>query len=66
MVVGIWYGDSKPKLNEFIQPFVAEMESLLEDGTIINGHYIEVRFGLVICDTPARSIMKGLQLLLLN
>lgn len=59
MVVAIWYGDSKPILNEYIQSFVTEMSSLLETGTTVNGYHINIRFGLVICDTPARSLLKG-------
>lgn len=39
--------------------FVAEMETILDIGIIINGHHVKVNFGLVICDTPARSLMKG-------
>lgn len=60
MVVGIWYGRSKPILNEYIEQFVAELHLLLEAGLSINGHLLDIRFGAVICDTPARSLLKGI------
>lgn len=59
MVIGIWQGDSKPILDEYIQPLVAEMQTLILSGISIKDHHVKVNFGLVICDTPARSLMKG-------
>lgn len=59
-VVGIWCGESKPILDEYIERFVEEMTSILNNGIAINGHRVNIRFGLIICDTPARSLMKGL------
>lgn len=35
------------------------MELLLGNGLTINGHFIEIKFGLCICDTPARVMVKG-------
>lgn len=59
MVVAIWHGESKPILNEYIETFVTELRTLLETGMIVNGHHVEIRFGVAICDTPARSFLKG-------
>lgn len=59
MIIGIWQGESKPILDEYIDQFVAEMEQILETGIFVNGHHIEIRFGRIICDTPARALMKG-------
>lgn len=64
MVIAIWYGDSKPILNEYIESFVTEMISLLETGLFINGHHVKILVGLIICDTPARAMLKGFYLLL--
>lgn len=60
MVIGIWYGDDKPKINEYFEEFVPEMENLLENGMLVNGHHIKVAFGFVICDSPARAMVKGM------
>lgn len=59
LVVAIWYGASKPILNEYIQPLVSELKSIIPTGIYVNGHHVKIKFGLVICDTPARSLMKG-------
>lgn len=59
MVIGIWSGASKPILNEYISLLIAELESVLTNGMVINNHHVTVNFGFVLCDTPARSLMKG-------
>lgn len=60
MVIGIWHGQSKPILNEYIEQLVAELHIILEAGISINGHHVDIRFGAVICDTPARALLKGI------
>lgn len=57
---GIWCGTSKPLLKEYLEPFVVEMKSLMINGVIVNSHKIDVRFGIFICDTPARVLIKGI------
>lgn len=48
MIIAIWCGESKPILNEYIEPFVKEMKSLIESGMVVNGYHVIIRFGLVI------------------
>lgn len=60
-VIGIWCGVGKPKnLNEYLHPFVTEMNSIASKGGItINSHHIDIT-RLVFCtDSPARSYLKG-------
>lgn len=59
MVVAIWCGPSKPCLNEYIELLVSELESIIPTGIFIRDYHIEIKFGRVICDTPARCHMKG-------
>lgn len=59
MVIGIWFGESKPLINEYLERFVTELKEIIENGIIINTCHIKIRLGLVICDTPARSLLKG-------
>lgn len=67
IVVGIWCGIGKPnKLNEFLMPFVQEVNSIATNGLIINGHRLDVSIRSVICDSPARSYIKGLNSFLIN
>lgn len=59
MVVGIWAGESKPLLSEYLEPLIDELETLLTDGIRINSHHIGIKIGQIICDTPARAFIKG-------
>lgn len=58
-VIGIWCGEGKPPLNEYLNPFVLELKELLLNGLKINENFVEIHFGRCICDTPARSYIKG-------
>lgn len=60
MIIAIWCGFSKPKeLNEFLRPFVTELNEILRNGIIINGYSLTVTCHCFVCDTPARSFIKG-------
>lgn len=59
MIVGIWCGESKPKLNEYFEPLINELKEILLHGITIKSRQIAVRIGNVICDTPARAFVKG-------
>lgn len=59
MVIAIWSGVSKPVLDEYIQPLVSELEPILLTGIFINNHHVAINFGCVLCDTPARCMVKG-------
>lgn len=59
MIIAIWHGSSKPILNEYLKDLVAELEDIIPTGLIVNGHRIEIRFGFIIADTPARCMLKG-------
>lgn len=60
MVIGIWAGDSKPNLNEYLLPLVTELDSIISNGININSHHVAVKMGQIICDTPARAFIKGI------
>lgn len=59
MIVAIWYGDGKPEINEYLEIFIEELDNLLTNGIFVNGHKIEIKFGRVLSDTPARCLLKG-------
>lgn len=60
MAVGIYYGCSKPKsATEFLNPFIDELLSIMESGLVINGYPVTVKIRCFICDSPARSFIKG-------
>lgn len=59
MVVSIFFGECKPDLNTFLKPFVDEMNEILKYGLEINGYQLSVSILCFICDSPARSFLKG-------
>lgn len=60
MIIGIYCRENKPPTpDEFLTPFVDELLIILNNGIIINGHKINIRIRCFICDTPARSFIKG-------
>lgn len=61
ILIAVWCGVGKPKnLNEFLSPFVNEMNEILDTGVTVNGHRIIVESIAFIADTPARAHLKGL------
>lgn len=60
MIIAVWHGETKPLVNEYIMRLVTELKDILSTGVFINSKHIIVKLGAVICDTPARSLMKGI------
>lgn len=61
MVVGLFFGQSKPhKIEQFLDPFVTELESILKAGGIrIDDKLLSIKVRAFICDSPARAFIKG-------
>lgn len=58
--IGIFHGYSKPKdTNEFLRPFIDELNDLLDGGVVIDGAHINVTFRCFLCDAPAKCLIKG-------
>lgn len=66
IVIGIYCGTTKPLcLNEYLRPFVDDLKSIVENGIQLNEQVnVQVRINCFVCDTPARSYIKGKQLIL--
>lgn len=58
-VIAIWCGEGKPLINEYLGDFVRELNFLLTNEVSINGHVLQIRIKCFVCDTPARSYIKG-------
>lgn len=59
-IISVWYGEGKPTpVNDFLRAFVHELNDLIVNGIVINGYNIGIRVRCFICDTPARSLLKG-------
>lgn len=63
MVLGIWAGETKPDLNEYLTPLVDELKLMIETGIQIGSWLISVKIGRIICDSPARSFIKGINII---
>lgn len=60
LIIGIFYGTSKPKsATEYLNPFIEELLPLLESGLEVEGHQVLIKIRCFICDTPARAFIKG-------
>lgn len=59
MVAAIYYGENKPPLQLYLKQFVHELNEILKDGLFINGQKIAVGIKCFVCDTQARSYIKG-------
>ncbi|XP_053678671.1 uncharacterized protein LOC128729048 [Anopheles nili] len=60
MIEAVFCGPSKPNDTEqYMWPFVMEINTLQHDGININGCSILVKLRAVIADTPARSFIKA-------
>ncbi|VEN43614.1 unnamed protein product [Callosobruchus maculatus] len=55
----IYYGESKPPLALYLKQFVEELKDLTSNGLYFNGKRICVKIRCFICDTQARSFIKG-------
>lgn len=59
-IIGIFCGSSKPgSLDEFLEDFVRDVQSVEVDGLSINGKHYAFTIGAFICDAQARTFLKG-------
>ncbi|XP_035792098.1 uncharacterized protein LOC118466621 [Anopheles albimanus] len=59
-VIGLFYGDSKPKrIEEFLEPFVEETNRLMNDPIKINDKLLKVQIRCFVCNTPARAFLRA-------
>lgn len=60
MIIGLWCGRGKPNdLNEFLLALINDINTVVRDGIKINGYRIDVSIRCFLCDSPARSFLKG-------
>ncbi|CAN7937870.1 unnamed protein product, partial [Ixodes hexagonus] len=54
--VGVFYGRSKAlQANEFLRPFVDDLNAALDSGVTIRGSAFQVKLMAFVCDAPARA-----------
>lgn len=62
LVIAIWCGESKPSsISDYLYPFVTELNDVLRHGVSVGEHMIRIVIRAFICDSPARSFLKGIK-----
>ena len=59
--VAITYGNTKPTNLDFMQEVVADLQNLLTHGLQCGYRVITVALSGIVCDAPARTIIKSVK-----
>jgi hypothetical protein len=58
-IVGLYANDKKPSnMSDFFKDFVNECKLLFRDGITLSGRHLGVRINCILCDAPARAMVK--------
>ena len=57
--VVITYGSSKPSNLEFLVDFVTELNDTMTNGILFGERNIQVKLLCIVCDAPAKAMVKG-------
>ena len=57
-VIAIYCGTKKPNVSEYLEKFVNELDTLINDGFTYSGFTFFLQIKSFICDTPARALIK--------
>lgn len=61
-IVGAYFGSKKPyNVQEYLHPFIEELNYLLEHGLVINNNTININIKGIIADAPARAFIKQIK-----
>lgn len=59
-IIGLYYGTKKPQCPaQFLNFTISEIDTLTTDGYKYLSHSYDFKLSKVLCDTPARSFVKG-------
>ncbi|KAJ8041077.1 hypothetical protein HOLleu_11790 [Holothuria leucospilota] len=61
-VVGLFYGQHKPETLDFLNAFVEEAVHLQKEGLVYNDILYDIRVVSVVCDAPARALVKNIKM----
>uniref|UniRef100_A0A182PUX6 Uncharacterized protein n=1 Tax=Anopheles epiroticus TaxID=199890 RepID=A0A182PUX6_9DIPT len=59
MTIAVYSGSTKPvDIDQFLQPFVDELNFLMENGITFNNKQFSIELRVIIADSPARAYIK--------
>lgn len=58
------FAEKPSERDVFLRPFIDEAKDVISNGFEINGRNVSVRIRCFVCDTPARSYMRGTHILI--
>ncbi|KYN12111.1 hypothetical protein ALC57_15725, partial [Trachymyrmex cornetzi] len=62
-IVGVYFGQTKPQSNnDFLQPFVDEAISLINNGLFYNNINVRINLHGLICDAPAKAFVLDVKI----
>jgi len=59
--VALTFGESKPGNLEFLHDTIKDLGALLQNGMQYNNRNIEVKLRCIVCDAPARAMVKAIK-----
>ena len=60
-VIALYYGQHKPTNLDFLNDFVDEYDVLRPNGLTFSGHTFSIIVSAVVCDAPARALVKNIK-----
>lgn len=60
--VALCYGRTKPSDLEIFKDTVAELGQILHDGIVLNDRQFKIALKCIVCDAPARALIKATKL----
>lgn len=60
--VALTYGQSKPSNLDFLQDTIQDLKEVLNNGLVCDNRIISVKLRCVVCDAPAKSLVKRTKL----
>lgn len=59
--VALSCGNSKPNDRNFLNDTIQEMKKLQDEGMVYRGRQVNILLTYVVCDAPARAMVKGIK-----
>ena len=60
--VALTYGPSKPSNLDFLQDTIRDLGNVMTDGLLVDEKAIQVHLKCIVCDAPAKAMVKGTKL----